>query len=1346
MEGTETAESSSEHQAGVHLVLRFVSSTCEEVALMFESTHDRVLVLSVWPLLESLVLEFKASVLASSLYKLPINQGTESGAPLSSEVDCTVTELLCNDPSYTEGVACEEMVTPISFISIVWLKFVTSLKLHNIKKAEAFYVKSDDHWLLNLWRTFIQHCSGEWENSDSCCNQSEPTDLFALPLLLFPCLMSSISKVKQISDKTEVPMLFDALPTSEETQVFTGDIGKVCNITVYSSLLMNSDCSQQSVKTDSVQEYHVDIKNLNSSDCSALMDIHHEFATIYGRFVACLLKETCDFLNRDATLGSSGLNGADAAVTGDQPRKFINNLFLAARFLLLMYEVQKSNVENSSTIVRVCEALISLSSSLHTQYEVLLFIQILSKPLAKWLCACWDPENHSAMNSMILEQDKVASSKQMENFPSVCKIVMRPLGLNNGTNIIGFNSCGDVSILALVSRFLIIAWDVRNDILKINMDSFSRVCESLICFSNFLKLQHDTLAFMQVLSKPLIKWFSVSVYSEASSDMSPQMLMLEKIWHQILTSLQNCDPPLSFDSSLLNQQSPLLASAFQCPYKAIAEQTLLFWERTYGIKTSRLSYPSCLVPVLCELQHKVKITLPGFLHTYVSRRGLKHQRKKQVQEVCATQKEELFLDTIAGNSEQVNVNMVTMVGQMENCNGKIEADPASDCKTCAADVNMGRFRTKSERFRKCKSNSTTPSVLNHKSRKTMGVQDNLELVGKSAVKDVVAGEHADQGNTDSKIKLSIPVENIKGTKRKGRRMRKHKSQKYKPFVITNRNLAIQGKRSAESDQQREFIRGHDAVDHTLISNEGVTMESVDEAKGNLTRSGRRRKSPQLKLLTSDLKTLGIRHLRTLRNAGGLRGGKDWRTTYEMTKMMPKRARRQSHQFSISGGTDPNNAIKTDTNMQVSSSKSSYMGMLGRALQKQKLERQLCRSKRLSSVRRSHVDASQKACETSRQSVSESPFKVRALGSGAWLDGIGFSKPLKDSEETVPFTCNVNSPPTNENKPEGRSRNNRRKSCTPKRAPSNLLGEEITDMHVQSTSFSPFTVSTEEQAIVTGKRLKDAGIQLFTQQGWGNAMLASPLKRLKTGTEKCILEKGDANIKLENSVDPCHAEHVCDGNVTSWTGIQSQSPALCHHVQSGKQSNLEQSHWQQEGTLTFGIGDGYSPKNNSKEELGARNEVSSKAQSKATDQEMEIKVLDVRQRQLHEGSTQLNNHDSRPTEEEQLLQRQTHPCDLNGSSGTSTEVFIEPSIVNNTVATCKYACVGNSEIHHHSKNGLAFLEEMGKEWNVCDLLCELSSSPKLEDLGREDLIRAEKLLLVVSQRIAKRKKLVSKLRL
>jgi hypothetical protein len=51
---------------------------------------------------------------------------------------------------------------------------------------------------------------------------------------------------------------------------------------------------------------------------------------------------------------------------------------------------------------------------------------------------------------------------------------MRPFDLDNGKYIIGFDSCGDVSILDLVSKFLITAWDVQNDISRISVDSFTK--------------------------------------------------------------------------------------------------------------------------------------------------------------------------------------------------------------------------------------------------------------------------------------------------------------------------------------------------------------------------------------------------------------------------------------------------------------------------------------------------------------------------------------------------------------------------------------------------------------------------------------------------------------------------------------------------------------------------------------------------------------------------------------------------------------------------------------------------------------------------------------------------------
>jgi len=100
------------------------------------------------------------------------------------------------------------------------------------------------------------------------------------------------------------------------------------------------------------------------------MGVHFKFATIHGIFVAYLLEETCESLNRDAMLGDSGPNGANA-------------------------------VANSESLV-------------------------------KWLCACWDLESHSTTDSMVLEQYKVAGSKQMGNFTIICKIIKIPFGLNNG--------------------------------------------------------------------------------------------------------------------------------------------------------------------------------------------------------------------------------------------------------------------------------------------------------------------------------------------------------------------------------------------------------------------------------------------------------------------------------------------------------------------------------------------------------------------------------------------------------------------------------------------------------------------------------------------------------------------------------------------------------------------------------------------------------------------------------------------------------------------------------------------------------------------------------------------------
>ena len=76
------------------------------------------------------------------------------------------------------------------------------------------------------------------------------------------------------------------------------------------------------------------------------MGVHFKFATIHGIFVAYLLEETCESLNRDAMLGVSRPNGANAVATFES--------------------------------------------------------------LMNWLCVYWDLENHSTTDSMVLEKYKVA--------------------------------------------------------------------------------------------------------------------------------------------------------------------------------------------------------------------------------------------------------------------------------------------------------------------------------------------------------------------------------------------------------------------------------------------------------------------------------------------------------------------------------------------------------------------------------------------------------------------------------------------------------------------------------------------------------------------------------------------------------------------------------------------------------------------------------------------------------------------------------------------------------------------------------------------------------------------------
>jgi telomere-associated protein RIF1 len=162
------------------------------------------------------------------------------------------------------------------------------------------------------------------------------------------------------------------------------------------------------------------------------------------------------------------------------------------------------------------------------------------------------------------------------------------------------------SILTFIARFLEQAINADWNCVVV-----SRVFDAMACFLNHISTQDDILLFMQKLSNPLSKWLrACSIVDRIFKEGSP-VFQLEKVWNQLLNCLHKSRPPLIFDSKFLSLQESLLVAAFEHIHSPIANRTIEFWEATYG-KSSLLSYPESLVPVLSSLAQKVKITLPGF--------------------------------------------------------------------------------------------------------------------------------------------------------------------------------------------------------------------------------------------------------------------------------------------------------------------------------------------------------------------------------------------------------------------------------------------------------------------------------------------------------------------------------------------------------------------------------------------------------------------------------------------------------------------------------------------------------------------------------------------------------------
>ncbi|XP_030310559.1 telomere-associated protein RIF1 [Calypte anna] len=115
---------------------------------------------------------------------------------------------------------------------------------------------------------------------------------------------------------------------------------------------------------------------------------------------------------------------------------------------------------------------------------------------------------------------------------------------------------------------------------------------------------------LAVFSTPLAVFYEKTKLADVPKVYSNLNSKLEKLLAEIILCLQSrCTG--CCDSELLEQLCPLLSAAFQHKSKQIRNQCAQFWNATFA-KTSSLTYPEELKPVLSQAKKKVPLLLPGF--------------------------------------------------------------------------------------------------------------------------------------------------------------------------------------------------------------------------------------------------------------------------------------------------------------------------------------------------------------------------------------------------------------------------------------------------------------------------------------------------------------------------------------------------------------------------------------------------------------------------------------------------------------------------------------------------------------------------------------------------------------
>ncbi|ONH98431.1 hypothetical protein PRUPE_7G248700 [Prunus persica] len=137
----------------------------------------------------------------------------------------------------------------------------------------------------------------------------------------------------------------------------------------------------------------------------------------------------------------------------------------------------------------------------------------------------------------------------------------------------------------------------------IGLSVASRVYSTLAYFISSLHLKEDILSFFELISGPLLQWLVLmEMQNESTSD------QFQLLWAETLGCLRRSRPPIIFDSAFLKLQAPILEKTLDHPNLSISEETITFWNSTYGEQT-KLDYPKTLLNVLDKLWRNGRINL-----------------------------------------------------------------------------------------------------------------------------------------------------------------------------------------------------------------------------------------------------------------------------------------------------------------------------------------------------------------------------------------------------------------------------------------------------------------------------------------------------------------------------------------------------------------------------------------------------------------------------------------------------------------------------------------------------------------------------------------------------------------